>query len=161
MTSELMRATVADPQGDAREGGAERSGRQIRDHRNTNWQRGRLWAASVLGNAKPYPHQDTAGRARWNAEKVQVLTRGDLFDASQREVSRGRSSVDGLRKQVGAKGRRFRQQRSTEHCLTGNREPRRQQAVGAMDPDSLCEPQWPGRCSRRKPLREGHTRRGA
>src|SRR6187431_3293571 len=98
MTSEPMRVTVAEPQGDAREGGAERSGRQTCDHRNTNRQRGRLWAASVLANAKPKAHQDTASRAGWPAGKVQALTRGDLRGASPGGVSRGHSSVENRRK---------------------------------------------------------------
>ena len=89
-----MRATVAEPQDRGREAQVERSGRQIRDHRNTNWQRGRVWATSVLANAKSKAHQDTSGKARWHAERVQVLTRGDLFAERQREVSKGRSSRD-------------------------------------------------------------------
>ena len=101
-----MRATVAEPQGDVREDGAERSGRQTCDHRNTNRQRGRQWATSVLVNAKSKPHQDTASRAGWHAGKVQVLTRGDLRRESAPEVSRGRSSDDAVRKHGGAKGRR-------------------------------------------------------
>ena len=100
-----MRATVAEPQGDAREGGAERSGKQICDHRNTNRQRGRVRAASVLANAKPKAHQDAPSRAGWRAEKVQVLTRGDLPAERRGEVSRGRSSDDARRKTGTAKGR--------------------------------------------------------
>lgn len=123
MTSELMRATVAEPQGDAREGGAERSGRQTRDHRNTNRQRGRQWAISVLADAKSNPHQDTACRAGWPEGKVKDLTRGDLLRASAGGVSRGRSSVESRRKAEGAKDRRNQQQRSTEHCVTGQNTP--------------------------------------
>jgi hypothetical protein len=164
MTSELMRATVAEPQGDAREGGAERSGRQTRDHRNTNRQRGRQWATSVLGNTKSNPHQDTASRAGWPAGKVQVLTRGDLPRESAREVSRGRSSKEWsrgleearLNDETGTlrlvKGQRNQQQRSMAHCAIGQNTPRRQQAVvGNHDP--LREPSPAGRCSRRN--REG------
>jgi hypothetical protein len=150
MTSELMRATVAQPQGDAREGGAERSGEQNRDHRNTNRQRGRLWAASVPANAKPNPRQDTASIAGWDAETVQVLTRGGLAGESKRGVSRGRSSVESRPKPAGAKGRRNQQQRSTEHCTPGHNTPRRQQAVG-RSPDTLREPSGKKRCSRGGP----------
>ncbi len=107
MTSELMRATVAEPQGDAREGGAEGSGRQIRGHRNTNRQRGRLWAASVLVNAKPKAHQDTASRAGWDAEKVKDLTRGDLSCESRREVSRSHSRREQSRGLEEKRGLRF------------------------------------------------------
>jgi hypothetical protein len=160
MTSELMRATVAEPQGDAREGGAERSGRQTRDHRQANRQRGRQWATSVLANTKSNPHQDTASRAGWHAGKVQVLTRGDLPRESAGEVSRGRSSKDRsrgledarLNYETGtlrpAKGRRSQQQRSMAHCAIGQDTPRRQQnTVG--NHDTLREPSPAGRCSRR------------
>ena len=160
MTSELMRATVAEPQGDAREGGAERSGRQTCDHRDTNRQRGRLWAASVLANAKPKTHQDTASRAGWRAGTVQVLTRGGLSSESLGEVSRGRSSKERSRGledarlncETGtlrpAKGQRSQQQRSMAHCAAGQDEPRRQQTV-VSDHDKLHEPSPAGRCSRR------------
>jgi hypothetical protein len=155
-----MRATVAEPQGDAREGGAERSGRQTRDHRQANRQRGRQWATSVLANTKSNPHQDTASRAGWHAGKVQVLTRGDLPRESAGEVSRGRSSKDRsrgledarLNYETGtlrpAKGRRSQQQRSMAHCAIGQDTPRRQQnTVG--NHDTLREPSPAGRCSRR------------
>jgi hypothetical protein len=161
MTSELMRATVAEPQVRGREAQDERRGRQTRDHRNTNWQRGRLWAASVRVNAKPEAHQDTAGRARWDAGKVQVLTRGDLWSESAGEVSRGRSSVEVPGKGEGAKGRRNHQQRSMEHCTTGPTMPGRQQAVAAKSRDPLSEPSPPTRCSRGKREGERNTRRCA
>jgi hypothetical protein len=159
MTSELMRATVAEPQGDAREGGAERSGRQTCDHRNTNRQRGRLWAASVLANAKPKAHQDTASRAGWHAGKVQALTRGDLRGACRGGVSSGHSSVESRRKTAGAKGQRNQQQRSTEHCATGPNTPGRQQITAARL--ALREPSPPTRCSRDKQKGERNTRRHA
>lgn len=155
-----MRATVAEPQGDAREGGAERSGRQTRDHRQANRQRGRQWATSVLANTKSNPHQDTASIVGWRAGKVQVLTRGDLPSESLGEVSSGRSSKERSRGLEDArlnyetgtlrpvKGQRNQQQRSMAHCATGQNTPRRQQAVvGNHDP--LREPNPTGRCSRR------------
>jgi len=159
MTSELMRATVAEPQGDAREGGAERSGRQTCDHRNTNRQRGRLWAASVLANAKPKPHQDAASRAGWPAGRVQALTRGGLARERARGVSRGHSSVESRRKTAGAKGRRNQQQRSTVHCAAGLNMPGRQQTAAARL--ALREPGPPMRCSRDKRAGERNTRRHA
>ena len=174
-----MRATVAEPQGDAREGGAERSGRQTRDHRNTNRQRGRQWAISVLANAKSNPHQDTASRAGWPEGKVKVLTRGDLprggagepersgdsqpqaarRASAARQLSRGRSSVDGRRKAAGVKDRRNQQQRSTEHCVTGLTTPGRQQTTAARL--ALREPDQMKRCSRRSRRGERNTRRHA
>ena len=78
MISELVRATVAEPKLGAVRHSGERRGRQICEHRNTNVQRGRLRAARVLANSKPNPHNDAASRGRWNAEKVQALTRGGL-----------------------------------------------------------------------------------
>ena len=160
MTSELMRVTVAEPQGDAREGGTERSGRQTCDHRNTNRQRGRQWATSVLANTKSNPHQDTACRAGWRAGKVQALTRGDLLRESVGEVSSGHSSKEwsrGLEEarlnyETGTlrpvKGQRNQQQRSMAHCATGQNTPRRQQARVANH-ETLREPSPAGRCSRR------------
>jgi hypothetical protein len=153
-----MRATVAEPQGDAREGGAERSGRQTRDHGNRH--RGRQWATSVLATTKSNPHQDTACRAGWRAGRVQVLTRGDLPRESEGEVSSDRSSREwsrGLKEarlnyETGTlrpvKGQRSQQQRSMAHCATGQNTPRRQQnTVG--NHDTLREPSPAGRCSRR------------
>jgi len=159
MISELMRATVAEPQGDAREGGAERSGRQTRDHRNTNRQRGRQWATSVLANTKSNPHQDTASRAGWHAGKVKVLTRGDLRGGKRGGVSSGRSSVESRRKAAGAKDQRNHQQRSTEHCATGVNTPGRQQTAATRL--ALREPGPPTRCSRDKRAGEWNTRRHA
>lgn len=159
MISELMRATVAEPQGDAREGGAERSGRQTRDHRNTNRQRGRQWATSVLANTKSNPHQDTASRAGWPAGKVKALTRGDLPREGAGGVSSGRSSVESRRKTAGAKDQRNHQQRSTEHCATGLTTPGRQQITAARL--ALREPCPPMRCSRDKRAGERNTRRHA
>ena len=159
MTSELMRATVAKPQGDAREGGAERSGRQTCDHRNTNRLRGRLWAASVLANAKPKAHQDTASRAGWPAGKVQVLTRGDLRGTSRGGVSSGHSSDESRRKTEGAKGQRSQQQRSTAHCAPGQNPPGRQQTTALRL--ALREPVPPTRCSRGKRAGEWNSRRHA
>jgi hypothetical protein len=154
-----MRATVVEPQGDAREGGAEGSGRRTRDHRNTNRQRGRQWATSVPANTKSNSHQDTASRAGWHAGKVQVLTRGDLSRESTGEVSRGRSSKEWSRGLEDArlnyetgtlrpvKGQRRQQQRSMAHCAIGQKQPRRQQAV-VGNHDTLREPTPAGRCSR-------------
>ncbi len=96
--SELMRATVAEPQVRGREAQDERSGMQTYDRRNTNWQRGRVRAASVLANAKPKAHQDASSRARRHVGKVQALTRGDLPAERRGEVSRGRSSEEACRK---------------------------------------------------------------
>jgi hypothetical protein len=164
-----MRATVAEPQGDAREGGAERSGRQTRDHRQANRQRGRQWATSELANTKSNPHQDTASRAGWHAGKVQVLTRGDLPGESLGEVSRGHSSEERSRGLRDArinyeteplrpvKGQRNQQQRSMAHCAIGQNTPRRQQAV-VGNHETLREPNPAGRCSRRN--REGEWNSG-
>ena len=164
-----MRATVAEPQGDAREGGAERSGRQTRDHRQANRQGGRQWATSVLANTKSNPHQDTASKAGWHAGTVQVLTRGDLPCESEGEVSSGRSSKEWSRGLEDArlnyetgtlrpvKGQRNQQQRSMAHCAIGQNTPRRQQnIVGNHDTRRELSPA--GRCSRRNREGERNTR---
>lgn len=88
--SEVLEPTVAELQG--REAGGSR--RQNRDCRNTNWQRGRVCAASMLGNAKPEVQPGTSSRARQRARKVKILTRGDLDRESGQGVSRGRSSEE-------------------------------------------------------------------
>ena len=88
--SEVLEPTVAELQG--RE--AERSGRQNRDCRNTNWQRGRVCAASVRVNTKPEVQPDTPSRARRRARKVKTLTRGGPDRESGQGVSRGRSSIE-------------------------------------------------------------------
>jgi hypothetical protein len=155
-----MRATVAEPQGDAREGGAEGSGRQTRDRRNTNRQRGRQWATSVRANTKSNPHQDTASRAGRHAGRVQALTRGDLSGESLGEVSSGRSTREGTGEPEPVrpeKGQRNQQQRSMAHCAIGQNTPRRQQAV-VGNHETLREPNPAGRCSRRN--REGERNSG-
>lgn len=101
-----MTATVAELQGDAREGGAEGSSRQTCGGRNTNSQRGLTRAVSVRGNAKPRGHQDAEGRGLRHAGKVHVLTQGDLVCESGQGVSRGRSSDEAMRKHGRAKDRR-------------------------------------------------------
>jgi len=86
--SEVLEPTVAELQG--RE--AERSRRQNRDCRNTNWQRGRVCAASVRANTKPKVQPDTSSRAGRRARKVKTLTRGGPERESGQGVSRGHSS---------------------------------------------------------------------
>ena len=98
-----MRATVAELQGDAREGGAEGSSRQTCDQWRMIRQRGRVRAASVRANAKPKVHPDAPGRVGWRAGKVQDLTRGDLWRESAGGVSRGRSSEDPRRDAEGGR----------------------------------------------------------
>jgi hypothetical protein len=98
MISELVRATVAEPQVDGPKACDERRGRQICDCRNTNWKRGSLWAASMLANAKPNPHQDAGCRSRRHAKKVQALTRGGSLRESAEGVSRGHSSGERARR---------------------------------------------------------------
>lgn len=143
-----MKVTVAKRQGDGCEAVAERSRRQNPDRRNTNWQRGRAWAISVLANAKSEVHQDTSSIASRRGRKGEVITQGELFDESRREVSRGRSSVEACRKTGGAKGRRNHRQSSMEHCAAGKNPPRRQQTV-VRKHEALREPSGPERCSRR------------
>ena len=104
--TEPMVVTVAELQGRFREDQAERSGKQMCESRNTNGQRGRMRATSWRVTAKSKGHQDASGRVRLHAQKVHVLTRGDLRHESVGEVSKGRSSVEARRKPGGAKGRR-------------------------------------------------------
>ena len=121
-----MEVTVADQQGRTREGQAERSCKQMRERRNTNGQRGRVRATSWRVTAKSQGHQDASGRVRRRAQKVHVLTRGDLRRESAGEVSKDRSSVEAVRKHRGAKGRRT--ERLEE--ASGERTERNEDGVG-------------------------------
>ena len=121
-----MEVTVAERQGQSREGKAERSRKQMCERRNTNGQRGRMRATSWLGTAKSKVHQDASGRVRRHAQKVHVLTRGDLRRESAGEVSKDRSSVEAERKHRGAKGRRT--ERLEEE--SGERAERNEDGVG-------------------------------
>jgi len=101
-----MVVTVAGLQGRTREGQAERSSRQTRDRRNTNGQRGRVRGRAGEQRRSPKAiktHQVESDGVRGN---VQALTRGDLLRESAGEVSKDRRSVEAMRKQGGAKGRR-------------------------------------------------------
>ncbi len=66
------------------------------DRRNTNRQRGRVWAISVLGNAKSNRHRKTHQVEPDGPEPKMFmhLTRGDLRRENGGEVSRGRSSEE-------------------------------------------------------------------
>lgn len=77
------------------------------DRRNTNRQRGRVRAMSVLGNAKSESHRKTHQvEPDGTGRKFMHLTRGGLLCESAGGVSRGRSSEDACRKAGRAKGRR-------------------------------------------------------
>ena len=153
-----MRATVAEPQGDAREGGAERSGRRIRGLRNTNWQRGRRWATSMLVNAKSNPHIKTPQvEPEGMRRKFRHLTRGGLQRESAGEVSSGHSNgpanrgLEDTRSNYETdnrpvKDQRNHQQGSTEHCVRRNKQLSRQQPADLNG--ALCEPHRAQRCSR-------------
>ena len=100
----------SESQGGIREELSTKEGRNKgNDRRNTNRQRGRMRAISVLGNAKSNRHRKThqvepdgTGPKRM----FMHLSRGDLRRESAGEVSRGRSSEEACRKAGGAKGRR-------------------------------------------------------
>src|SRR4051794_1027905 len=143
-----MRVTVAEPQVRGREAQDESSGRQTHDHRNTNRQRGRVRAASVLANTKPKAHQDAPSKAGWRVGKVQVLTRGDLLRESVGEVSRSHSSDDARRKAGRAKGGSSRL-RAQPKALGRSERPLEQHGVAtaaaSVDWRTEAEPVQPGR----------------
>ena len=116
--------TVAKRQGSGREAVAERSRRQTLDYRNTKRQRDRWRATSVRVNAKSKVHQDATGRAAWPEWKAHILTQGDLLGESLTGVSRGRSSVDALRKHRGAKDRRYNCKATREPVSRGPKSPK-------------------------------------
>ena len=100
----------SESQGGFREELSTKEGRSKgNDRRNTNRQRGRMRAISVLGNAKSNRHRKTHQVEPGGAGPKKMfmhLTRGDLRRESVGEVSRGRSSEEARRKAGGAKGRR-------------------------------------------------------
>ena len=111
----------SESQGGFREGLSTKEGRSKgNDRRNTNRQRGRMRAMSVLGNAKSNRHRKThqVEPGGTGPNMFMHLTRGDLRRESGGEVSRGRSSEEDRRKAGGAKGRRTTE-RATKtglHC---------------------------------------------
>ena len=77
------------------------------DRRDTNRQRGRVRAISVLGNAKSKRHRKThTVESDGTSLKFMRLTRGGLLGERWGEVSSDRSSEDSRRKTEGAKGQR-------------------------------------------------------
>lgn len=100
----------SESQGGFREELSTKEGRSKgNDRRNTNRQRGRMRAISVLENAKSNRHRKThqvEPDGTGPKKMFMHLTRGDLRSESGGEVSRGRSSEEARRKAGRAKGRR-------------------------------------------------------
>ncbi len=113
-------------QGSNREVVAERSVEQRHDRRNTNRQRGRVWAMSMLGNAKSKSQRKTHQvESGGTGRKFLHLTRGGLSRESGRGISRGHSSEDRPGNGEGAKGRRTTREPSTDLLCGDRREERR------------------------------------
>jgi hypothetical protein len=103
----------SESQGGFREELSTKEGRSKgNDRRNTNRQRGRMRAMSVLGNAKSDRHRKThqVEPGGTGPNEFMHLTRGDLRCESGGEVSRGRSSEEARRKAGGAKGQRTKRE---------------------------------------------------
>jgi len=94
------------------------------DRRNTNRQRGRVRAMSVLGNAKSKSHRKTHQVEPDGTESKMFmhLTRGELRWESSGEVSRGRSSEESRGNTEGAKGRRTMRGPTANHPAGSRRE---------------------------------------
>ncbi len=108
----------SESQGGFREEFSTKEGRSKgNDRRNTNRQRGRMRAISVLGNAKSKSHRKTHQVEPDGTESKMFmhLTRGDLRWESGGEVSRGRSSGESRGNTEGAKGRRTKRGPSANH----------------------------------------------
>ncbi len=103
----------SESQGGFREEVSTKEGRSKgNDRRNTNRQRGRMRAISVLGNAKSNRHRKTQQVEPDGTRPKRMfmhLTRGDLRWKSGGEVSRGRSSEESRGNTEGAKGRRIQE----------------------------------------------------
>jgi len=115
----------SESQGGFREELSTKEGRsEGNDRRNTNRQRGRMRAISVLGNAKSNRHRKTHQVEPDGTESKMFmhLTRGDFRWESGGEVSRGRSSEESRGKTEGAKGRRTKRGPSANHPAGSRRE---------------------------------------
>jgi hypothetical protein len=118
----------SESQGGFREELSTKEGRsEGNDRRNTNRQRGRMRAISVLGNAKSNRHRKTHQVEPDGTEPDMFmhLTRGDLRCDSSGEVSRGRSSEEIRGNTEGAKGRRTKRGPTANHPVGSRREERR------------------------------------
>lgn len=99
----------SESQGGCREGLSTKEGRsEGNDRRNTNGQRGRMRAMSVLGNAKSNRHRKThqVEPDGTGSKMFMHLTRGEPRRESGGEVSRGRSNEESRGNTGGVKGRR-------------------------------------------------------
>ena len=117
----------SESQGGFREELSTKEGRsEDHDRRNTNRQRGRVRAISVLGNAKSKSHRKTHPVEPDGTESKKKmfihLTRGDLRWESGGEVSRGRSSEESRGNTEGAKGQRTKRGPSANHPAGSRRE---------------------------------------
>ena len=128
---------------------AERSVEPKRGRRNTNRQRGRLRAMSVLGNAKSNRHRKTQTvESDDTSRKSLHLTRGDLPAERVGGVSRGRSSEEAARKSGRAKGQRTTKGVILKTPLCGREVPRNaperqlRQLPWAARGDDAVEPRW-------------------
>lgn len=85
----------SETQGRSREANLKEARSEEDDRRNTNRQRGRVRATSMLGNAKSDSHRKTYQvEPDGPSRKFWHLTRGDLGGESCREVSRGHKSEE-------------------------------------------------------------------
>jgi hypothetical protein len=108
---EAVTATIEKDKAGTARSSAERSLKQRHGRRNTNRQRGRVRAMSMLGNAKSKSHRKTHQvESDDTGRKFIHLTRGGLRRESAGGVSRGRSSEETCRKTGGAKGRRTKRE---------------------------------------------------
>lgn len=125
----------SESQGGFREEFSTKEGRSKgNDRRNTNRQRGRMRAMSVLGNAKSNRHRKTHQVEPGGTGPKRMfmhLTRGDLRRESGGEVSRGRSSEESRGNTEGAKGRRTKRGPSANHPAGSRQEERRNKAGAA------------------------------
>lgn len=115
----------SESQGGFREELSTKEGRsEDNDRRNTNRQRGRVRAISVLGNAKSKSHRKTHQVEPDGTESKMFmhLTRGDLRWESGGEVSRGRSSEESRGNTEGAKGQRTKRGPWANHPAGSRRE---------------------------------------
>ena len=123
MTATVVKAKA----GSARNSARKKAVSQDNDRRNTNRQRGRVRAMSVLGNAKSKSHRKThqVKADGMESKMFMHLTRGDFRWERGGEVSRGPSSEESRGNTEGAKGRRTKREPTANHPAGSRREDRR------------------------------------
>jgi hypothetical protein len=130
----------SESQGGSCEGLSAKEGRsKDHDRRNTNRQRGLMWAMSVRENAKSESHRKThhVEPDGTGLKEFMHLTRGGLHCESGAGVSRSHSSEDARGNMGVAKGRRTKRRHSAK-TLVGRRRAGERNTTGVATTAASC-----------------------